>query len=93
MPRFAFQVQRGKFSDAPIVEDDLEDHPAAWRAGLELCADLVREIVENLSPTDPEWVVAVKNDRGEILFRFRLSGEMPGGPSLPLAESEAGAPA
>jgi hypothetical protein len=76
MPRFAFKVQRGKFSDLPPVKTELESSEAAWRAGMDMCADLVRGIVDSLTPTDPEWVVTIENDAGETIFRFRIMGEV-----------------
>jgi len=75
MPRFSFQVQRGKFSDAPPVQSDLHDHDAAWRAGAEICSDLIREIILSLTPSEPEWQVAVSDERGNTLYRFRLIAE------------------
>ena len=75
MPRFAFHVQRGRFSNSPVVEAELDDHQAAWRAGADICADLIREIVHSLSPTEPEWCVAVSDATGQTLYRFRITGE------------------
>jgi hypothetical protein len=75
MPRFSFQIQKGKFSEAPAVETELDGPDAAWREGLDICADLVREIVQTLSPTEPEWRVAVADEAGKPLYRFRVIGE------------------
>ena len=41
-----------------------------------MCADLVRGIVDSLTPTDPEWAVTIANDAGETIFRFRITGEV-----------------
>jgi hypothetical protein len=75
MPKFSFQVQRGKFSDSPSVESDLNDRHAAWRAGADICADLAKEIIHSLTPTEPEWRVAVADETGNTLYRFRLIAE------------------
>jgi hypothetical protein len=75
MPRFSFHVQRGKFANSPIIDAILKDNADAWRAGADLCADLAREIVAALTPTEPEWRVAVVDETGNALYRFRLVGE------------------
>jgi uncharacterized protein DUF6894 len=77
MQRFSFHVQRGKFSGSPIIEADLENSAAAWRAALDICTDLARDICESLTPADPQWLIAVKNEADETIFRFRLIGEIP----------------
>jgi uncharacterized protein DUF6894 len=75
VPRFSFQVERGKFSNSPSIESILHDHQAAWYAGAEICADLVKEIIHGLTPSEPEWRVAVNDENGKTLFRFRLIAE------------------
>jgi hypothetical protein len=75
MPRFSFHVQRGKFSDAPAIQSDLHDHDAAWRAGADICCDLIKEIIHSLTPAEPEWRVAVSDEAGKTLYRFRLIAE------------------
>jgi hypothetical protein len=75
MPRFSFQVQRGKFANSPTIEAILKDNADAWRAGADLCADLAREIVASLTPAEPEWRVAVVDETGNALHLFRLIAE------------------
>lgn len=48
---------------------------AAWRAGADICADLVKEIIHSLTPAEPEWRVAVDDETGKTLYRFRLIAE------------------
>jgi hypothetical protein len=57
----------------------LEDHAAwprnatalpAWRAGADICADLVNEIIHSLTPAEPEWRVAIDDETGKTLYHF-----------------------
>ena len=74
MPRFAFQVRPGQFPEFPAVEDVLDDHAAARKAALAMCADLAKDIVAGLTE-DSEWRLDVLNDNGEPIFRLRLLAE------------------
>ena len=49
MPRFSFQVLRGPSFYFPNFESDLHDDAAAFRAGADICANLVEEIIHSLS--------------------------------------------
>jgi hypothetical protein len=53
----------------------LHDHDAAWRAGADICSDLIKEIIHSLTPAEPEWRVAVSDEAGKTLYRFRLIAE------------------
>jgi hypothetical protein len=74
MPRFKFQVQQGKSSEAAFVEDVLSDGCAARRVALGICADLAKDIVAGLVE-DSEWLLEVLNEAGKPVFRLRLLAE------------------
>jgi hypothetical protein len=44
------------------------------RAG-DICSDLIKEIIHSLTPAEPEWRVAVSDEAGKTLYRFRLIAE------------------
>jgi hypothetical protein len=74
MPRFVFQMQPGRPSESPIVEEVLTDFQAARKAALGICADLTKDIVAGLTE-DSEWRLEVRNEAGESVFRLRLLAE------------------
>jgi hypothetical protein len=74
MPRFIFQVQQGKFSEIPAIEDILCDSYAARKAALGICADLAKDIVNRLTD-DSEWRLDVLDESGKPIFRLRLLAE------------------
>jgi hypothetical protein len=71
MPRYRFQVRRGKFSNGSSVEATLESSGAAWKEAAGICADLARDIVS----AEPEWLLEVTDEAGEPLFKFRFAAE------------------
>jgi hypothetical protein len=73
MPRYRFQVSRGKFSHGSNVEMALQDAEAAWDEAAALCGDLARDIMSELK-TEPEWLLEASED-GRPLFRFRFASE------------------
>jgi hypothetical protein len=68
-------MQRAKFSKAPSVYAVLRDNAAARKAGTDICGDLIRGITDSLTPTEPEWSVAVLDETGKTLSRFRVVAE------------------
>jgi hypothetical protein len=74
MPRFVFQMQPGRPSESPIIEEVLTDFQAARKAALGICADLAKDIVAGLTE-DSEWRLDVRNEAGEPVFRLRLMAE------------------
>jgi hypothetical protein len=75
MPRYQFQVRRGKFSNGSSVGAALEDSQAAWKEAAAICADLARDILS----AEPEWLLEVTDEAGQALFRFRFAAEsLPG---------------
>ena len=74
MPRFIFQVQRGKLPGPLALEDVLSDNYAARKAALGMCADLARDIVTGLTE-DSEWRLEVLDESGKPVFRLRLLAE------------------
>ena len=74
MPRFIFQVQRGKFPEIAAIEDILSDSYAARKAALGICADLAKDIVNRLTD-DSEWRLDVLDESGKPVFRLRLLAE------------------
>ena len=71
MPRYLFQVRRGKFSNGSSVEATLESGQAAWKEATAICADLARDIVS----AEPEWLLEVADEAGQALFSFRFIAE------------------
>jgi hypothetical protein len=71
MPRYRFQVRRGKFSNGCGVEATLEGTEAAWKEAAAICADLARDIIW----ADPEWLLEVTDEAGQGLFNFRFATE------------------
>ena len=71
MPRYRFQVRRGKFSNGSSVEASLEGAQAAWKEAAAICADLSRDIMN----AEPEWLLEVADEAGEALFSFRFVAE------------------
>ncbi len=71
MPRYLFQVRRGKFSNGSSVEATLESGQAAWKEATAICADLARDIMS----AEPEWLLEVADEAGEALFSFRFIAE------------------
>jgi hypothetical protein len=71
MPRYRFQVRRGKFSNGAGVEAVLEDTEAAWKEAAAMCADLARDIVTELE-AEPEWLLEATDEAGQALFKFRF---------------------
>jgi len=71
MPRYRFQVRRGKFSNGSSVEATLEGTQAAWKEAGAICADLARDVMS----TEPEWLLEVADEAGEALFSFRFVAE------------------
>jgi Domain of unknown function (DUF6894) len=71
MPRYLFQVRRGKFSNGSSVEATLESGQAAWKEATAICADLARDIVS----AEPEWLLEVADEAGQALFSFRFVAE------------------
>ena len=71
MPRYHFQVRRGKFSNGSSVEATLESGQAAWKEATAICADLARDIVS----AEPEWLLEVADEAGQALFSFRFVAE------------------
>ena len=70
-----FRCNGGKSSKAPSVYAVLRDNAAAWKAGTDICGDLIRGITDSLTPTEPEWSVAVLDETGKTLSRFRVVAE------------------
>jgi hypothetical protein len=71
MPRYRFQVRRGKFSKGSGVEATLGDSEAAWKEAAAICADLARDVIR----ADPEWLLEVTDEAGRGLFNFRFAAE------------------
>jgi hypothetical protein len=71
MPRYRFQVRRGKFSNGSSVEAALENTEAAWKEAAAICADLARDIMG----AEPEWLLEVTDEAGQALFKFRFAVE------------------
>jgi len=71
MPRYRFQVRRGKFSNGSSVEATLEGTQDAWKEAAAICADLARDIMS----AEPEWLLEVADEAGEALFSFRFVAE------------------
>jgi Domain of unknown function (DUF6894) len=74
MPRFTFQVQQGKFSETPAIEDLLCDSCAARKAALGICGDMAKDIANSLAD-DSEWRLDVLDESGKPVFRLRLLAE------------------
>jgi len=74
MQRFSFQVQQGKFSETPVIEDVLSDRCAARKVALGMFADLAQDIVAGLT-TDSEWRLDVLEESGKLVFKLRLLAE------------------
>jgi hypothetical protein len=71
MPRYRFQVRRGKFSNGCSVEATLEGAQAAWKEAVAISADLARDIMS----AEPEWLLEVADEAGQALFSFRFVAE------------------
>ena len=71
MPRYRFQICRGKFSNASSVEATLEGAEAAWKEAVAISADLARDIMK----AEPEWLLEVVDEAGQALFSFRFVAE------------------
>ena len=71
MPRYLFQVRRGKFSNGSSVEATLEGAHAAWKEAVAISADLARDIMK----AEPEWRLEVADETGQALFSFRFVAE------------------
>ena len=71
MPRYHFQVRRGKFSNGSSVEATLEGAQAAWKEAVAISADLARDIMN----AEPEWLLEVADEAGQALFSFRFVAE------------------
>jgi len=71
MPRYRFQICRGKFSNASSVEATLEGAEAAWKEAVAISADLARDIMN----AEPEWRLEVADEAGQALFSFRFVAE------------------
>ena len=74
LPRFVFQVQPGQSPELPAIEDIRHDREAARKAALGMCADLAKDIVAGLTE-DSEWILEVRNESGDPVFRLRLLAE------------------
>jgi hypothetical protein len=74
MPRYRFQVRRGRFSSGSSVEVALDDTEAAWAEAAAICADLSRDIMSELKAR-PEWQMDVTDETGQALFKFRFVAE------------------
>ena len=71
MPRYRFQVRRGKFSNGSSVEATLEGAQAAWKEASAICSDLARDFMS----AEPEWLLEVVDEAGQVLFSFRFVAE------------------
>ena len=71
MPRYRFQVRRGKFSNGSSVEAALADTEAAFKEAAAMCADLARDIMTGLK-AEPEWLLEATDEAGQALFKFRF---------------------
>jgi hypothetical protein len=71
MPRYRFQVRRGRFSSGSSVEVALDD---TWAEAAAICADLSRDIMSELKAR-PEWQMDVTDETGQALFKFRFVAE------------------
>ena len=71
MPRYRFQVRRGKFSNGSSVEAILDGAGAAWKEASGICADLARDVMS----AEPEWLLEVADEAGQALFSFRFVAE------------------
>ena len=71
MPRYRFQICRGKFSNASSVEATLEGAEAAWKEAVAISADLARDMMN----AEPEWLLEVADEAGQALFSFRFVAE------------------
>ena len=71
MPRYRFQVRRGKFSNGCSVEATLEGAQAAWKEAVAISADLARDVMS----AEPEWLLEVADEAGQALFSFRFVAE------------------
>jgi hypothetical protein len=71
MQRYRFQVRRGKFSNGSSVEATLEGAQAAWKEAVAISADLARDFMS----AEPEWLLEVVDEAGQVLFSFRFVAE------------------
>jgi uncharacterized protein DUF6894 len=74
MPRYRFQVHRGRFSNGFSVESALKDTEAAWKEAAAIGADLCRDIAAELG-AEPEWLLVATDEAGRPLFQFRIAVE------------------
>jgi hypothetical protein len=74
MPRYYFQVRRGKFCNGFSVETALEDNEAAWKEAAAICADLARDITADLE-AKLEWLLEATDEAGRPLFKFQFIAE------------------
>src|SRR5260221_10358834 len=71
MPRYRFQVRRGKFCNGSSVEAALEGTEAAWKEAAAICADLARDVMS----AEAAWLLEVTDEAGQGLFNFRFAVE------------------
>jgi hypothetical protein len=59
-----------------VVSDPIElpDHDAAWREAAAASGEILRDISDQITP-NKEWRMEVRDDRGKVLFCFRLVPE------------------
>src|SRR5216684_8615058 len=73
MPRFSFQVSKGKFSDT-CTETACESNADARHEAMAIFADLVRDILVELT-VDPIWKIEVADEAEKPIFRLWLLAE------------------
>lgn len=77
MPSFLFEVQCGKYAGGRFAEGSfLRDEAAAWAAAVEVCSDLLKDVVASITPSQPDWRLTVSDEAGRIIYCFHFAAEI-----------------
>jgi hypothetical protein len=77
MPSFLFEVQCGKYAGGRFAETSfLCDEAAAWAAAVEVCSDLLKDVVADITPDQPDWRLTVSDEAGHIIYCFHFAVEI-----------------
>jgi hypothetical protein len=74
MPLYRFQIQQSRSPDVGGQDVELADDHAAWTEAAGVCRDLGCDLIAE-SASNSEWQLAVLDESGVAIFRFRSTAE------------------
>jgi hypothetical protein len=74
MPLYRFHIQQNGSPGAGGQDVELADDDAAWTEAAGICRDLGRDLIPETA-SNSEWQLAVLDESGVAIFRFKSTAE------------------